>query len=126
MPFALILLLLLFAGCATSPVSNDPVEAPYLGRTTTFEGTTSYSGFGYEAAKERVKRVFLNNRFKLTQEENLEKRLVASRQVKEGFVTTTVYFYVTSEGVNLRIVTQVPREGTRFYEIHEQLMAQIR
>lgn len=125
-PIIFAFLLLLLAGCASSPISNDPVEAPYLGRTTTFEGTTSYAAMDYESAKGRVKNVFLSNGFKLTSEENLDKQLVANREVKEGYVTTTVHFYETSVGVNLRVVTQVPRDGTRYYGIHEQFMSQMK
>jgi|GEM_PF-5104720 len=114
--------LLLIVGCSSPGISNDPVQAAYLGDTTTFEGNTSLSGFDYEAAKALVKNTLLSNGFKVVSEDNINKQIVGSREVNEGFVTTTIYFYSASSTVNLRVVTQVPRNGTAYYRVHEQIM----
>lgn len=116
-------LLLLLSGCSSSRVSNAPVHAAYLGETTTFEGNSSLRVGNYGSAKKIVKGALLSNGFKLVSEDNLNKQVVGRRKVDEGFVTTVVYFYQAHSTVNLRVVSQVPRNGTAYYRIHEEIMA---
>ena len=118
--------LLLVVGCASPQISNDPVQAAYLGDTTTFEGNTSLSGFDYDTAKALVKNTLLSNGFKVVSEDNMNKQIVGNREVREGFVSITVYFYSVSSGVNLRVVSQVPRDGTAYYRVHEEIIAGLR
>jgi hypothetical protein len=122
----LLSLLLLIVGCASPRISNDPVQAAYLGDTTTFEGNTSLDWVDYNNAKKTVRNALLSNGFKLVSEDDLNKQIVASRKVDEGFVTTTIYFYSASSTVNLRVVTQVPRNGTAYYRVHEQIMTELK
>lgn len=117
------LALLLVAGCASSGISNDPVEDAYLGDTTTFEANTSLSGVDYQNAKAMVKSALLDEGFKIMSEDNINKQIVGNREVHEGYVTVTVNFYSVSSGVNLRVVSQVPRDGTGYYRIHEEIIA---
>ena len=114
-------LLLLIVGCKSYP-TNAPVHDAYLGDTNTFEGNKSLSGFDYDTAKALVKNTLLSNGFKVVSEDNINKQIVGGREVNEGFVTTTIYFYSASSTVNLRVVTQVPRNGTACYRVHEQIM----
>jgi hypothetical protein len=118
--------LLLIVGCSSPGISNDPVQAAYLGDTTTFEGNTSLDWADYNNAKKTVRNALLSNGFKLVSEDDLNKQIVASRKVDEGFVTTTIYFYSASSTVNLRVVTQVPRNGTAYYRVHEQIMTELK
>jgi len=115
-------LLLLLVGCSSYRVSNAPVHDAYLGDTTTFEGNSSLQFGNYDSAKALVKNTLLSNGFKVVSEDNINKQIVGSREVNEGFVTTTIYFYSASSTVNLRVVTQVPRNGTAYYRVHEQIM----
>ena len=118
-------LLLLFAGCSSYQVSNAPVNAPYLGDKTTFEGNVSLQLDNYDTAKKFVKDVLISNGFKLVSEDDQNRLMVGSRKVNEGFVTIAVYFYSASSSTKLRLVTQVPRDGTAYYRIHEQIIAEL-
>lgn len=118
--------LLLLVGCSSYRVSNAPIHDSYLGDTTTFEGNSSLQFVNYNSAKQLVKNVLISNGFKLVSEDDLNKQIVARRRVREGFVTTTIYFYNTPSTVNLRLVTQVPRDGTAYYRIHEQIMVELK
>jgi hypothetical protein len=119
----LLITLLLIVGCTSPRISNAPVHAAYLGDTTTFEGNSSLRVGNYDHAKKIVKGALLSNGFKLVSEDNLNKQVVGRRKVDEGFVTTVVYFYQAPSTVNLRVVSQVPRNGTAYYRIHEEIMA---
>ena len=119
-------ILLLLVGCSSYRVSNAPVHDAYLGDTTTFEGNSSLQFGNYGSAKALVKDVLISNGFKLVSEDDQNKQMVARRKVKGGFVTTSVYFYSTPSTTNLRLVTQVPRNGTAYYRIHEQIMVELK
>lgn len=121
----LLSLLLLIVGCKSYP-TNAPVHDAYLGDTTTFEGNASLQFDNYDSAKALVKDVLMSNGFKLVSEDDRNKQMVARREVKGGFVTTAVYFYSTPSTTNLRLVTQVPRNGTAYYRIHEQIMVELK
>ena len=119
-------LLLLFVGCSSYRVSNAPIHHAYLGDTTTFEGNSSLQFGNYDSAKALVKDVLISNGFKLVSEDDRNKQMVARRKVKGGFVTTAVYFYSTPSTTNLRLVTQVPRNGTAYYRVHEKIMTELK
>ena len=76
-------------------------------------------------AKKLVKDVLISNGFKLVSEDDQNKQMVGRRKVNEGFVTIAVYFYSASSSTKLRLVTQVPRNGTAYYRIHEQIIAEL-
>jgi hypothetical protein len=116
---------LCIAGCSNNRISNDPVEDSYLGNTTTFEGSVFYSELTPEAAFPIVKGVLLDNRFKVTGSDTKVMRIVASREIQSGFVTVTSYFYPVSNGVRVRVVTQVPRQATAYYRLHEEIISQL-
>ena len=118
-------LLFMFAGCSSYRVSNAPANAPYLGSKTTFEGNVSLQLDNYDTAKKLVKDVLISNGFKLVLEDDQNKQMVGRRKVNEGFVTIAVYFYSASSSTKLRLVTQVPRDGTAYYRIHEQIFAEL-
>jgi hypothetical protein len=117
------LALLFVAGCASPRISNDPVQDAYLGNTTTFEANTRLSGVDYDNARAMVKGALLNEGFKIRSEDNINKQIVGGREVREGYVTVTVNFYTVSSGVNLRVVSQVPRDGTAYYRVHEEIIS---
>jgi hypothetical protein len=117
-------LLLVFSGCANTRITDDPVEDAYLGETTTFEGDGFYPGTDMETAFAVIKQALLDNRFKLTESDIKDMRMVASREIQSGYVTVTTYLYPVSEGVRIRVVTQVPRGETGYYRLHEEILSQ--
>ena len=111
---------LFLIGCAT----NTPIEDNYMGSKTNFEDIVLIKGANMAIAKALVVESLNKNAFQITLNDNRQNVLVAKKKVDraDAFITTSIYLFKTSDGVNVRVVSNLPKDHAKIYSLHSNLL----
>lgn len=97
------------------------MEAPYQGENTRFEATRDFAGSSLTSIYERAKSAYLEENFRITQDDLRERILTGKRKTPGGFITSTTRFYSTESGVRIRIVTLTPRANVNGSRVNQAI-----
>ena len=111
---------LFLIGCAT----NTPIEDNYMGSKTNFEDNVLIKGANMAIAKALVLESLDCIAFQITLNDNRQNVLVAKKKVDlvNAFITTSIYLFKTSDGVNVRVVSNLPKNHAKIYSLHSDLL----
>ena len=111
---------LFLIGCAT----NTPIEDNYMGSKTNFEDIVLIKGANMATAKALVLESLDSNAFQITLNDNRQNVFVAKKKVDraDAFITTSIYLFKTSDGINVRVVSNLPKNHAKIYSLHSDLL----
>lgn len=109
--------ILIFASC-----QNRPTQPAYLGDTETQESTHLFTS-DYEIVFDAVKNAYSEIGLAVKKADRFGHYITATRNSGKGFTTSTINFYLVSNGVRIRIVTKSNAAEKPLAEVNEQIIA---
>ena len=121
---AILVFNLFLIGCATN---NTPIEDSYMGSKTNFEDNVLIEGSSMAIVKTLVVESLNRNNFQITLNDNKQNVLVAKKKVglADSFASTSIYLFNTSNGVNIRVVSNFPKGYAKSFNLHSELLKEL-
>ena len=119
--FIILFLNLFLIGCVTN---QTPVEDNYFGSKTDFEDVAFIDGFTIESSKYLLLGLLDESNFIIVLNDSNQNVLVAKKQIgmTNTFITTSIYLFEESNGVKIRIKSNVPKDYSSGYKFHSNLL----
>lgn len=118
----LILLINIFSvGCVTT---KTPIEDDYLGSKTNFEDVVLVKGLTLEVTKDLILKSLNEHNFSLVLNDSNQDVLVAKKKygITNTFITSSIYLFEESNGIKVRIISNLPKDYSSGFEFHTKLI----
>ena len=108
-------------GCVTT---TGPIEEKYQGAKTNFQDVVLLKNVSIERAKNIVLLALSEYKFRVTQNDNYQNLIVAKKEagLSNTYITTSIYFFKVSGGVNIRVSSNAPINSSKAYDFHTRLL----